>query len=98
MGEINLCPVNDNIIVERLEADGKTESGILLADAAKDKPQKGRVLAVGPGKRDANGVAMPLPCQAGDTILFTKYGPMEIKHEGKKLLFLNEADLLAIIR
>ena len=74
-----------------------TSSGIVIPDSAKEKPQKGKVLAVGPGKFDNNGKRMELTVKAGDTVLFTKYGPTEIKHEGKELLFLSESDVLAII-
>lgn len=94
---MNLQPLNDGLVVERLDEASVTPSGIVLPDSAKEKPQKGKVLAAGPGKYDNNGQRMAMTVKVGDTVLFTKYGPTEIKHDGKELLFLNESDVLAVI-
>lgn len=94
---LNLKPLNDGIIVKRVAEEAKTESGILLPETAKEKPQKGEVLRVGPGKRDNEGKLIPMMVKEGDVVLFTKYGPTEIKFEGEELLFLNESDVLAIV-
>lgn len=97
MSKLTLQPLNDGLVIERLEEEAKTAFGIVLPESAKEKPQKGKVLAVGPGKMDSNGKRMAMTVKAGDTVLFTKYGPTEVKHDGKELLFLNESDVLAII-
>lgn len=93
-----LKPMDDRILVEPLEEDMATASGIVLPDtASKEKPQKGRVLAVGPGKLTEDGKRMPMSVKAGNTILYTRYGPTEVKVEGKEIYFLNESDVLAIV-
>lgn len=94
---MSLQPLNDGLVVERLEEESTTPSGIVLPDSAKEKPQKGKVLAVGPGKMNDKGERNQMTVKVGDTVLFSKYGPTEVKHEGKELLFLNESDVLAII-
>jgi len=97
MTKVNLHPLNDGLVVERLKEDEKTSFGIVLPESAKEKPQKGKVLAVGPGKMSNEGKRMELSVKIGDIVLFTKYGPTEVKHDGKDLLFLNESDVLAIV-
>lgn len=94
---MNLKPLNDGLVVERLEEETVTPSGIVLPDSAKEKPQKGKVLAAGPGKMDNNGNRMAMTVKVGDVVMFSKYGPTEVKHDGKELLFLNETDVLAIV-
>lgn len=94
---MNLQPLHDGLVVERLEEPTTTPSGIVLPDSAKEKPQKGKVLAAGSGKVDNNGNLVPMTVKVGDTVMFTKYGPTELKHDGKELLFLNESDVLAIV-
>jgi chaperonin GroES len=94
---MNLQPLHDGLVVERLEEETTTASGIVLPDSAKEKPQKGKVLATGPGKMDDAGNRMAMTVKVGDTVMFTKYGPTEMKHEGKDLLFLNESDVLALV-
>lgn len=94
---MSLQPLNDGLVVERLAEESTTPSGIVLPDSAKEKPQKGKVLAVGPGKMNDKGERNQMTVKVGDTVLFTKYGPTEVKHEGRELLFLNESDVLAII-
>lgn len=94
---LNLKPLGDRLVVEPLEQEERTASGIVLPETAKEKPQKGTVLAVGPGGRDDKGQRVALDAQVGDTVLFAKYGGTEIKLDGKKLLILKESDVLAIL-
>ena len=92
---MNLQPLGDRLIVEVLEEEETTVSGIVLPDTAKEKPQKGKVLAVGDGKLDDNGVRQPLDVSEGDEVLYSKYGGTEIKVDGEDLLVLRESDVLA---
>ncbi|MEJ2349442.1 MAG: co-chaperone GroES [Anaerolineales bacterium] len=85
------------MVVEPIEEEEVTASGIVLPETAKEKPQKGRVLAVGPGERNEDGERVPLDVDEGDTVLFAKYAGTEIKMDGKKLLILRESDLLGIL-
>lgn len=95
---LHLKPLNDGLIVKRVtKEENVTKAGIYLPESAKEKPQEGEVLAVGPGKMDNNGTRMEMTVKVGDKVLFTKYGPTEIKHEGEDLLFLSESDVLAIV-
>ncbi len=94
---MNLRPLADRLVVEPLEADEVTSGGILLPETAKEKPQKGLVLSIGPGERDDKGKRIEMDVQAGDTVLFAKYAGTEIKLDGKKLLILKESDILAIV-
>ncbi|MBI2975584.1 MAG: co-chaperone GroES [Chloroflexi bacterium] len=94
---INLKPLGDRLVVEPLEQDEVTASGLVLPETAKEKPQKGSVLATGPGARDDEGKRIMMDVQVGDTVLFAKYAGTEIKLESKKLLILKEADILAIV-
>ena len=91
-------PLSNHVFLEPLEEEKTTKSGIVLPDTAeKEKPIKGKVLAVGPGKRDDRGELQPLSVKVGDTVLFKKYGPDEIEIEGKKYLVGDEEDILAIL-
>jgi chaperonin GroES len=94
---LNLKPLADRVIVEPIEREETTASGIILPEMAKEKPQEGRVLAVGPGRRDEDGKFIPMDVKEGDTVLFAKYAGTEVKIDGKKLLILKESDILAII-
>ena len=94
---IKLKPLGDRVVVEPIEQEEITAGGIVLPETAKEKPQKGKVLSVGPGARDDEGKHVPLDVKEGDTILFAKYAGTEIKLDGKKLLILRESDLLAIV-
>ena len=85
------------MVVEPLEQEEVTAGGIVLPETAKEKPQKGKVLSVGPGDRDEDGKRIPMDVTEGDTVLFAKYAGTEIKVDGKKLLILRESDLLAIV-
>jgi chaperonin GroES len=94
---LNLKPLGSRVVVEPVEQEEITAGGIVLPETAKEKPQKGTVLSIGPGDRDDNGKRIPLDVKEGDTVLFAKYSGTEIKIDGKKLLILRESDLLAIV-
>jgi len=94
---LNLKPLGSRVIVEPVEENEVTAGGIVLPETAKEKPQKGVVLAAGPGDRDDDGKRIEMDVKTGDTVLFAKYGGTEIKVDGKKLLILRESDLLAIV-
>jgi chaperonin GroES len=92
---MNLQPLGDRLIVEVLEEEEQTISGIVLPDTAKEKPQRGRVLAVGPGARDEDGKHIPMDVSEDDEIIFSKYGGTEIKVGSDEVLILRESDVLA---
>jgi len=94
---LNLKPLADRVIVEPIEREETTPGGIILPEMAKEKPQEGRILAVGPGRRDEDGRIIPMDVKEGDTVLFAKYAGTEVKLDSKKLLILKEADILAIV-
>lgn len=94
---MNIRPLADRLVVERLEEETKTTGGIIIPDTAKEKPQKGKVLAVGPGARDDNGKYIALDVKVGDTVLFTKWGGNDIKIDGKEYLILKESDVIGVI-
>ncbi len=95
---MKLKPLGDRLIVKALEEEQTTASGIVLPDTAKEKPQKGKVLAVGDGKLDDNGQRIPLDVAEGDEVLYSKYGGTEIKIDGEELLVLRESDVLAKVQ
>lgn len=98
MAKMNLKPLADRVIVEPLERAEVTAFGIVLPETAKEKPQKGKVLSVGPGKADDKGKVTPVDVEAGDVILFAKYGGTEIKLDGgDTVLVLRESDILAVV-
>jgi chaperonin GroES len=92
---MKLKPLGDRLIVRAIEEDETTASGIVLPDTAKEKPQKGKVVATGDGKLDDDGKRIPLDVNKGDEVLYSKYGGTEIKVEGEDLLVLRESDVLA---
>jgi chaperonin GroES len=94
---MNLKPLGSRVVVEPVEQEEVTAGGIVLPETAKEKPQKGKVLSVGPGDRDEDGKHVAMDVNVGDVVLFAKYGGTEIKVEGKKLLILRESDLLAVV-
>jgi chaperonin GroES len=94
---MKLKPLGNRVVIEPIEQEEMTAGGIVLPETAKEKPQKGTVLAAGPGERDDDGKHVALDVKEGDTVLFAKYAGTEIKVEGKKLLILRETDLLAIV-
>jgi chaperonin GroES len=95
--QMNLKPLGSRVLVEPIDAEEVTAGGIVLPETAKEKPQKGKVLSVGPGDRDDDGDRIAMDVKKGDVVLFAKYGGTEIKVDGKKLLILRENDLLAIV-
>lgn len=94
---LNLKPLGSRVVVEPIEQEDVTASGIVLPETAKEKPQRGKVLSIGPGDRDDAGKRIQMDVTVGDTVLFAKYAGTEIKLDGKKLLILRESDLLAIV-
>ena len=94
---MNLKPLGDRLIVRAIEEEEKTSSGIVLPDTAKEKPQRGKVLAVGDGKFGDDNERVPLDVSEGDEVLYSKYGGTEIKVDGEDLLVLRESDVLAIV-
>jgi chaperonin GroES len=95
--KLKLKPLGGRAIVEPIEQDEKTASGLYLPETAKEKPQEGKVLAVGPGERDDAGKRVAMDVSVGDKVLFAKYSGTEVKIDGKKLLILRESDILAVI-
>ncbi|NHZ72182.1 MAG: co-chaperone GroES [Aquificales bacterium] len=94
---LNLKPLADRLVVEPKEREETTASGLILPETAKEKPQEGKVLAVGPGRRDDDGNRIAMDVAVGDKVMYAKYGGTEVKIDGKKLLILKESDILAII-
>tara|TARA_B100000963_G_scaffold148040_1_gene128874 strand:- start:1701 stop:1979 length:279 start_codon:yes stop_codon:yes gene_type:complete len=92
MSKLNIKPLADRVLIEPLEAETKTASGIIIPDTAKEKPQKGNVVAVGDGTKDN-----PVTVKIGQTVLYGKYSGTELKYEGKDLLIMKESDILAIV-
>jgi chaperonin GroES len=90
-------PLHDRVVVKRLEGEEKTKGGIIIPDTAKEKPQEGKVIAVGPGGRDENGKLTPLDVEAGDRILFGKWSGTEVKIDGEDLLIMKESDILGVV-
>jgi len=97
MAELKLRPLGDRVWVEPIEQEETTASGIILPETAKEKPQEGKVLAVGLGVRNDKGERQPLDVGVGDRVLFAKYAGTEIKQEGTKYLIMRESDILAIV-
>ena len=94
---MSLQPLEDRIIVKPGEAEETTVSGLVIPDTAKEKPQEGKVLAVGPGRIDDNGNRIPLDVQVGDVVIYSKYGGTEVKYEGEEYLILSARDVLAVV-
>ena len=94
---LKLKPLADRLVVEPTEQEDMTASGIFVPDTAKEKPQEGKVVAVGPGRKDDEGKRIPMDVAKGDKVLYAKYGGTEIKLEDKKYLILKETDILAIL-
>ena len=94
---MKIKPLNDRVIVARVAEEEKTVGGIIIPDTAKEKPQEGKIIAAGPGKRDEDGNRIPLEVKAGDRILFGKYAGTEIKIDGEEHIFMREDDILGIL-
>jgi len=96
---MNIQPISDHILIEPNEEEEITESGILLPETVnKERPEQGKIIAVGPGKKNAKGELVPMEIKVGQTVLFSKYGPNEIKIDGKEYLIAKEENILAIIK
>jgi chaperonin GroES len=95
--KVNIKPLEDRIVVQALEAETTTASGIVIPDTAKEKPQEGTVLAVGPGRIDDKGNRIPVDVNEGDIVLYSKYGGTEVKYAGQEYLVLSARDVLAVI-
>ncbi len=90
-------PLGDRVLVRRVEEEAKTKGGIIIPDTAKEKPQEGEVLAVGPGARDEDGKRIPMDVKAGDRILFGKWSGTEVKIDGEDLIIMKESDILGLV-
>ena len=90
-------PLHDRVVVRRIDAEEKTAGGIIIPDTAKEKPQEGEVVAVGPGGRNEKGELVPLELKAGDRILFGKWSGTEVKLDGEELIIMKESDILGVI-
>ena len=95
--KVVLKPLEDRIVVQPLEAEQTTASGLVIPDTAKEKPQEGKVIAVGPGRFDDKGARVPVDVQVGDVVLYSKYGGTEVKYSGEEYLVLSARDVLAVI-
>ena len=94
---VSIKPLEDRVVVRTLEAEQTTASGLVIPDTAKEKPQEGEVLAVGPGRVDDNGQRVPLDVNVGDKVIYSKYGGTEVKHGGEEYLVLSARDILAVV-
>ncbi|MFL4967650.1 MAG: co-chaperone GroES [Xanthobacteraceae bacterium] len=97
MARTKFRPLHDRVVVRRLEGEDKTKGGIIIPDTAKEKPQEGEVIAVGPGGRDEAGKLISLDVKAGDRVLFGKWSGTEVKIEGEELLIMKESDIMGVI-
>lgn len=95
--KVALRPLDDRVVVQSVEAEETTESGLVIPDTAKEKPQQGQVLAVGPGPVTDHGERIPVDVKAGDTVVYSKYGGTEIKLDGEDYLILSSRDILAVV-
>ncbi|MCL2830146.1 MAG: co-chaperone GroES [Betaproteobacteria bacterium] len=94
---MKIRPLHDRVIVERLEDERKTASGIVIPDTAAEKPDQGKILAVGPGKRDDNGKVIAMDVKVGDRVLFGKYAGQTVKVDGKEVLVMREEDIMGVV-
>jgi chaperonin GroES len=90
-------PLHDRVVVKRIDAEEKTKGGIIIPDTAKEKPQEGEVVAVGPGARDESGKLVPIELKAGDRVLFGKWSGTEVKLDGEDLLIMKESDIMGVV-
>lgn len=97
MAKTKFRPLHDRVVVRRVESEEKTAGGIIIPDTAKEKPQEGEVLAVGPGARDENGKLVALDVKAGDRVLFGKWSGTEVKLDGEDVLIMKESDIMGIV-
>ncbi len=97
MAKTKFRPLHDRVVVRRIQADEKTKGGIIIPDTAKEKPQEGEVVAVGPGGRDESGKLVALDVKAGDRVLFGKWSGTEVKIDGEELLIMKESDIMGVV-
>ncbi|AIT60356.1 co-chaperone GroES [Corynebacterium doosanense] len=97
MANVNIRPLEDKVLVQILEAETTTASGLVIPDSAKEKPQEATVIAVGPGKQNDDGTRAPIDVKEGDVVVFSKYGGTELKYDGQEYLLLSARDLLAVV-
>jgi chaperonin GroES len=97
MAKTKFRPLHERVVVKRVEAEEKSKGGIIIPDTAKEKPQQGEVVAVGPGGRDENGKLIPMDLKAGDRVLFGKWSGTEVKLDGEELLIMKESDIMGVI-
>ncbi|WP_309083789.1 co-chaperone GroES [Chelativorans sp.] len=97
MASTNFRPLHDRVVVRRVESEDKTAGGIIIPDTAKEKPQEGEVIAVGPGARDESGKLVPLDVKTGDRVLFGKWSGTEVRLNGQDLLIMKESDIMGIV-
>jgi chaperonin GroES len=97
MAKLKFRPLHDRVVVKRIEAEEKSKGGIIIPDTAKEKPQEGEVVAVGPGGRDESGKLIAIDLKAGDRVLFGKWSGTEVKLEGEDLLIMKESDIMGVI-
>ena len=97
MAKTKFRPLHDRVVVRRIQADEKTKGGIIIPDTAKEKPQEGEVIAVGPGGRDEAGKLIPIDVKAGDRVLFGKWSGTEVRLDGEELLIMKESDIMGVV-
>ena len=97
MAKLKFRPLHDRVVVKRIDAEEKPKGGIIIPDTAKEKPQEGQVVAVGPGGRDESGKLIAMDVKAGDRVLFGKWSGTEVKIDGEDLLIMKESDILGVI-
>jgi|SRR4051794_5676839 chaperonin GroES len=97
MAKTQFRPLHDRVVVRRLESEEKTKGGIIIPDSAKEKPQQGEIIAVGPGGRDEAGKLIPLDVKTGDKVLFGKWSGTEVKLDGQELLIMKESDIMGVV-
>ena len=97
MAKLKFRPLHDRVVVKRIDAEEKTKGGIIIPDTAKEKPQEGEVVAVGPGGRDENGKLITMDLKSGDRVLFGKWSGTEVKLDGDELLIMKESDIMGVI-
>ena len=97
MAKLKFRPLHDRVVVKRIEAEEKTKGGIIIPDTAKEKPQEGEIVAVGPGGRDENGKLITMGVKAGDRVLFGKWSGTEVKIDGTEYLIMKESDIMGVL-
>ena len=97
MAKLKFLPLHDRVVVKRIDAEEKTKGGIIIPDTAKEKPQEGEVIGVGPGGRDETGKLTPMGVKAGDRVLFGKWSGTEVKLDGDELLIMKESDIMGVL-